>query len=88
MVTHVILMIIGIRGSLCFTLKAACFGNWFSEVSLFDWIRPSFQHPRQWRDAMTESVLLTGLSLGLKPTELRVFGHQIRSFRNLFGEIR
>ena len=81
-------MIIGIRGSLCFTLKAACFGSWFSEVSLFDWIRPSFQHPRQWRDAMTESVLLTGLSLGLKPTELRVFGHQIRSFRNLFGEIR
>ena len=88
MVTTDILMIIGIRGSLCFTLKAACFGNWFSEVSLFDWIRPSFQHPRQWRDAMTESVLLTGLSLGLKPTELRVFGHQIRSFRNLFGEIR
>ena len=81
-------MIIGIRGSLCFTLKAECFGNWFSEVSLFDWIHPSFQHPRQWRDAMTESVLLTGLSLGLKPTELRVFGHQIRSFRNLFGEIR
>ena len=81
-------MIIGIRGSLCFTLKAACFGNWFSEISLFDWIHPSFQHPRQWRGTMTESVLLTGLSLGLKPTELRVFGHQIRSFRNLFGEIR
>ena len=56
-------MIIGIRGSLCFTLKAACFGNWFNEVSLFDWIHPSFQQPRRWRGAMTESVLLTGLSL-------------------------
>lgn len=55
-------MIIGIRGSLCFTLKAECFGNWFSEISLFDWIHPSFQHPRQWRGARTESVLLTRLS--------------------------
>ena len=65
-------MIIGIRGSLCFTLKAACFGNWFSEISLFDWIHPSFQHPRQWRGAMTESVLLTGLSPRLRSIILRI----------------
>ena len=56
-------MIIGIRGSLCFTLKAEYFGNWVSEVNLFDWKHPSFQHPRQWRGVMTERVLLTGLSL-------------------------
>jgi hypothetical protein len=54
-------MIIGIRGSLCFTLKAVCFGNWFSEVSLFDWIHPSFQHPRQWRGAVIKFVLLIEL---------------------------
>ena len=63
MVTHVILMIIAKRGSLCFTLKAEYFGNWVSEVNLFDWKHPSFQHPRQWRGVMTERVLLTGLSL-------------------------
>lgn len=35
-------MIIGIRGSLCFTLKTGCFRNLFREVKLLECSYPNF----------------------------------------------